>query len=415
MRASECLKIDDVGAQGDGVAVTSRGQVYVPGGLPGETWQDGPDGALQRVGSPSIERRTAPCPHFDRCGGCRTQHMTLEFYRSWKRGLLITALTHHGISADIEPLVSVTDHSRRRAKFQFDASSAEVALGFHEVRSHAIVDLQSCLVMDEAIVAALPTVRTVLKSVSGIGSAAVTVLNQGLAVGIQTSRKEMPATLRQKIIELTKGSNIHWLSVNGENVMARQSPQVTVNGATLTIVPDVFLQAVPAAEVEIAGRLVTATQRAKKIADLFCGVGTFTFPLAKQAPVTAFDSGSSVVETLQAAVRHNAGYKPIEVRRRDLSQEPLSMRELEAFDAVVLDPPRFGAAAQMERLARSQVATVAMVSCQPTSFARDARTLIDGGYVMKTVTPIDQFLYTEHLEVVGIFQRSRTSRKRRSI
>ncbi len=167
----------------------------------------------------------------------------------------------------------------------------------------------------------------------------------------------------------------------------------------------IFVQAVEEAESEIARRVVEAVGKAKAVADLFCGIGAFSFPLASRARISAFDGNQAAITALSSAVRKASGLKPITARVRDLFRDPLSPLELNEHDAVVFDPPRAGAEAQAQRLAKSKVKTVVAVSCNPATLARDARHLVDGRYKIESVTPIDQFVYSAHVEVVAVFRR----------
>jgi 23S rRNA (uracil1939-C5)-methyltransferase len=185
----------------------------------------------------------------------------------------------------------------------------------------------------------------------------------------------------------------------------RGGPTLASGGVTIAPPPGVFLQAVPEAEAIMIGYIVAATANAKYVADLFCGIGTFTFPLARGARVLAVDGDRRAVEALDAAAKAAQAIKPVDVKVRDLLREPLARKELEPFDAVVFNPPRAGAKAQAEMLAKSRVPTVVGVSCNPATLARDARILIDGGYALEKVSPIDQFLFSPHVEAVAVFRR----------
>jgi 23S rRNA (uracil1939-C5)-methyltransferase len=194
--------------------------------------------------------------------------------------------------------------------------------------------------------------------------------------------------------------------VGGEAIVAAGKPVVTIGGVAVEIEPGLFLQAVPQAERLIADLCVKALPKSvKTAADLFSGVGTLAIPLARRASVSAYDSDKRAIAALANAVRHAQGLKPLTAVVRDLFRDPLSARELGSFDAVVFDPPRAGAAEQAERLAKSKVPLVIAVSCNPATLARDARMLIDGGLRMGPVTPIDQFLYSAHVEALAVFRR----------
>ena len=195
------------------------------------------------------------------------------------------------------------------------------------------------------------------------------------------------------------------LTINKETVALVRPPVLTFGGVDVEPPPGLFVQAAQESEDEMVRLVLAATAKAKRVADLFCGLGTFTFPLARRARVLAVDQKGSAIQALQAAARRAQGLKPIEAKVRDLFRMPVSAKELEGFDAVVFDPARSGAEEQASELARCKARTVVAVSCNPGTLARDVRILIDGGYVLERVTPIDQFLYSHHVEAVAVLRR----------
>lgn len=401
------IVIERIGAKGDGVAVSGGEAVYVPFALPGETWRVASGEAVRLTDSPA---RMAPvCRHFLHCGGCLAQHMSPALYRDWKRGLVVEAFRHRGIEAVVAPLVVVEAGSRRRAFLGVERRGADVIIGFREEGQHRLVDLAECPVLDPLIVAAVPGLRALARHVMADragGRLVVTRLDHGLDVSFDNGRKDLAPHERAEIGGLAQKMRLARLVVGGEPIVAAGKPVVTIGGIAVEIDPGLFLQAVPEAERLLAELCVAALPKsAKTVADLFSGVGTLTLPVARRASVTAYDSDRRAVAALSGAVRHAQGLKPVTAVVRDLFRDPLSARELARFDAVVLDPPRAGAAAQAERLAQSKVGLVIAVSCNPATLARDARSLIDGGYRMGPVTPIDQFLYSAHVEAVAVFRR----------
>lgn len=401
------LVIERLGAKGDGVAKLHGEPVYVPFGLPGERWRS-VGGDLKRQ-SDSDDRARPICRHFLHCGGCLAQHMSPDLYKTWKRGLVIEAFRHRGIEAEVMPIVVVEAASRRRAFFGVERRGAEVSLGFREEGQHTLVDLAECPVLDPQIVAALPGLRALARQVMPDrvgGRLVVTRVDHGLDVSFDNGRKDLSPHDRAEVAVLAQQLGLIRLVVAGDTIAAAGKPEVTIGGIAVPIEPGLFLQAVPEAERLLADLCVKALPKsAKSVADLFSGVGTLTLPAARRASVTAYDSDKRAIAALTDAVRHAQGLKPVKALVRDLFREPLSTRELNGFDAVILDPPRAGAAEQAERLAKSKVATIVAVSCNPATLARDARTLIDGGYRMGPVTPIDQFLYSAHVEAVTVFRR----------
>lgn len=405
------VTIERLGAKGDGVAfgggTAEADAVYVPFALPGERWRIGDDGARRLTDS--AERAEPICRHFLRCGGCLAQHMSPQLYADWKRGLVVEAFRHRGLAAEIAPLVVVEAGSRRRAFLGVERRGAAVVIGFREEGQHTLVDLEECPVLDPVIVRAVPGLRGLARRVMPEGQGGrliVTRLDHGLDVSFDNGRKNLPPQERAALAQVAQTMGLLRLAVGGETIFAAGPTVITIGGVAVEVQPSVFLQAVPQAErllVELC--LAALPKGVKSVADLFSGVGTLTLPLARRASVTAFDSDRRAIDALSGAVRHAQGLKPVVGQVRDLFREPLSARELAAFDAVVLDPPRAGAAFQAERLAASKVGTVIAVSCNPATLARDARTLIDGGFSMGPVTPIDQFLFSAHVEAVAVFRR----------
>lgn len=407
MDEAEVVQIAGLGAKGDGLAATARGAVFVPWALPGETWQLGP-GEPQRVGA-GVGRAEPPCPHFKQCGGCVAQHMEPATYDAWKHGIVVEAFRHRGLQADVAPLVRVAPGSRRRAVMGVERRGRTVAIGFREEGQHTLVDLETCVVLDPAIVAMLPGLREIgrllLPDRDG-GRLVVTKVDDGLDCAFERGRRDLSADERAAAAALAERHKIVRLVSGGDIIVERGRPRLTLGGVEIVPEPGVFLQAVPSAEADIIARVAAAVpKRAKTAVDLFCGVGTLTFPLARRVSVTAFDSDKRAVAALVHASRQVQGLKPIDARTRDLFREPLSARELDRFDLVVFDPPRAGAQEQAERIAKSKVATVIAVSCNPATLARDARLLIDGGFAMGQVVPIDQFLWSAHVEAVAVFTR----------
>lgn len=413
--ADDDVIISRLGAQGDGIAAgVASAALFVPFALPGERWRL-VDGAPPQRLTDSLHRAVPPCQHFGTCGGCVAQHMDDELYAAWKRDTVLQAFAHRGIDADVAPLRRIPAASRRRAFFGVTRDGATIALGFREEGRHRIVDLHDCVILDPAIVAALPAFRVLADAIlprAGTAGArlVVTRLDHGLDVAFETDAKPDPATL-ERIARIAAQAGIIRLSIAGAMVMRTAAATLRIGPAAVDPPPGIFLQTVPEAEQVMTELVVAAVAKAKSVADLFCGLGTFTFALSERARVLAADGDKRAISALATAAKGAQGIKPVTVKLRDLFREPLSPRELDAFDAVVFDPPRAGAQAQCERLAKSKVATVIAVSCNPASLARDARILIDGGYNMGDVIPIDQFVYSPHVEAVAVFRRDRRSRK----
>jgi 23S rRNA (uracil1939-C5)-methyltransferase len=402
--------IDHLGAQGDGVAHIEGGSVFIPFALPGECVEaelENGRGRLLRVIEPSSLRVTAPCKHFGKCGGCTVQHLAPDYYRTWKRGLVVDAFRSRGLEPNVEPLQQPAG-KRRRATLTTLRSDSGVVLGFHEAASHDLVAIEECVVLEPKIVAALPAIGSLiapLLSKRGQARVMVTLTRAGLDVDIADTERKLSPEVRRALASSAGDLGLARLIVGGDIIFEALKPFLTFGTADVLLPPDAFVQAVEACETEIAGRIVSAVGKAKRAADLFSGMGAFAFPLAQRSRVSAFDGNRAAVDALDAAAKKTSGLKPISAAVRDLFRDPLSPLELNEHDAVVFDPPRAGAEAQSQRLARSKVKTVVAVSCNPATLARDARHLVDGGYTIESVTPIDQFVYSAHVEVVAVFRR----------
>ena len=400
------VEITRLGAGGDGVALIDGKPVFVPGALPGDLWRISPNGN-ERLSGP--ERSASLCPHYGTCGGCMSQHMPDAVYAAWKQSLVVEAFRHRGIDADIAPLYRVKPASRRRAVFGIERRGSSVRIGFREEGQHTLVDIEACAVLDALIVKAIPHFREMAKiaipeRVSG--RLVVTRLDHGLDVSFESARKDLTPLDRSDLARLARELKLVRLWAAGEPIFEAGAAIVTLSGIAVEIPPGVFLQAVPEAEHRLAEFVASALpKKAKTAVDLFSGVGTLAFPLARRLSVTAFDSDKRAITALQGAVRMAQGLKPIEARVRDLYREPLSVRELDHFDVIVFDPPRAGAAEQAERIAKSKAKTVIAISCNSATLARDARTLLDGGYKMGPVHPLDQFLFSTHIEAATVFSR----------
>jgi len=405
------LDIVRLGAQGDGIADVNSGTVFVPYALPGEHIRadvPGERGRLLEVLTPSAERTTPACQHFTHCGGCALQHMEREAYRAWKRQLVVDAFAARGIEAPVAPVISVGLGARRRATFAARRTAHGAIIGFHEARGHEIVDLHMCPVTAPEIVRALPGLRALiapLLSRRGEARLVVTLACNGLDLAIERVRGDLSPGARERLAHDASVLKLARVSIGTDTLYQAAEPVIRFGAASVVPPPGAFLQASRAAEGEMVRLVTSAMCKAKRIADLFCGLGTFTFPLGASVQVLAIDSDRQAVAAVQAAAKRTPGLKPMQSKVRDLLREPLSVKELEPLNAVVFDPPRSGAAAQAAMLAKSKVATIAAVSCNPATLARDARTLIDGGYQLDAVTPIDQFLFSPHVEAVAIFRR----------
>jgi 23S rRNA (uracil1939-C5)-methyltransferase len=412
MGDTQAIDIARLGAQGDGIAETPSGPVYVPYALPGEQVMaetHGERARLVAVLSASAERIAPVCRHFTHCGGCALQHLERTAYLAWKREIVSAAFAARGIEVPVAHVISVGLGARRRATLSARRTGRGVVLGFHEAKGHDIVDLQECPVTASAIVRALPGLKRLIEPLTSRRlpvRLTVTLAANGLDVAIEDFPGELGADARERLARAAAACQLARVTIAGDTLYQSTVPAVRFGQANVVLPPRAFLQAAPAAEAEMVRLVTAAVGSARRVADLFCGLGTFTFPLATSATVLAVDGERQAVTALESAAKRTPGVKPIEAKVRDLFREPLSVKELERFDAVVFDPPRAGAAAQAAMLAKSRVGTIVAVSCNPATLARDVRILIDGGYRLERVTPIDQFLFSPHIEAVAVLRRT---------
>ncbi|RTL72469.1 MAG: class I SAM-dependent RNA methyltransferase [Hyphomicrobiales bacterium] len=415
-KAGTRLPIDALGVQGDGIARDGQGRaVFVPLALPGEDVEFAADGTATVYGTPSADRVAPPCPYFTACGGCVAQHMSAALYKRWKRDIVVAAFADRGLPVDIvSPLVEVAPGSRRRAVLTAKKVQREIRLGYYARRSHDLVDIAECLVLAPEIVRALPALRTIVETLS-VPEARLTVLATaaGLDIAVAADVKRISADVSNRIAALANTHRFARVSLEGNPVVMRAEPSLAIAGVAVAPPPGAFVQAVADAESTMRSLVVEAAGKTKRVADLFCGLGAFTLALAQTTRVLAIDSDKAAMDALGKAVRHAQGLKPVEPLVRDLFRDPLGPKELEGLDAVVLDPPRAGAEAQALALAKSAAPVVAYVSCNPTTLARDAAHLVAGGYTLETVTPVDQFLYSDHVEAVAVLRRPATRARRR--
>ncbi|MDE2385899.1 MAG: class I SAM-dependent RNA methyltransferase [Alphaproteobacteria bacterium] len=392
------LVIERIGEKGDGLA---QGRA-IPRSLPGEHVRLEQGGAITIL-QPSPERVEAFCPAFESCGGCKLQHWRLEPYAAWKRGLLVQALKARGLEPAVAPLLDAHGAGRRRASLHVRQINGAWQAGYMAAGSHALVPLQACPILVPRLREA-PLLAARFGALFGPCDVAVTAADNGLDFAIKAARKLADKALAG-VEPLMQEHAITRIAVNGETLMQRMPPMITLGPANVALPVGAFLQATAAGEETLAGLVLGHLGKARQVADLFAGLGPFALRIAQSRAVTAFDSDKPAIAALQQALRHVQGLRPLKAEVRDLFRSPLTPMELNEFDAVVLDPPRAGAEAQCHALAKSKVRRVVSVSCDVQSFARDAAILTAAGYVLGEVTPVDQFKYSAHVECVGLFTR----------
>ncbi len=408
------LTISHIGHRGDGCADYEGRTIFVPFTAPGDHIRadvTGDRGALIEMLEPSKDRRQAPCPHYRVCGGCSLQHLTQDYYQSWQLKQFHETLKKHSVSAEIiQPLFTVEENTRRRATLSALKRRGEITLGYLAPKSHDIVDVTACLVLDPALEALLPALRILMGDLLANGDKAkisMTKVENGVDINIEGFERELTAEERGKVADWAQGANVCRVTSDGEILAQHRAPYLTIAKENIEIPPGAFLQATQMSQEKLQTLVSEALADTKgPVADLYAGCGTFTLALAHDRPIHAFEGDGHCVKALINTAHHAKGLKPVEVSKRDLADRPLMPAELKKFAGVILDPPRNGAAPQIQQITESSVPLIVYASCNPTTFARDAAQLIEASYTLKTLTPVDQFLYSAHLECVGVFERA---------
>ncbi len=400
------LTVTDVGRRGEGIAHHDGRTLFVPGTLPGEeiiAEGDGERLGLKALVTASAERATPFCKHYGRCGGCQLQHWREAPYQAWKKSLVEQALKARGIDQPVRELIDAHGAGRRRVSIHVRRRDKLVTAGFMEARSHNLLDIDVCPILEPALERSFDIARAIGAKLSDCDVAIVSTLT-GLDVSVKAERKIVEQE-HAKLVALLHELKLARLSVNGEVIATAAVPKIEMGRVQVAIPPGAFLQATAEGEAVLVRLVLEGVGKAKSVADLFCGIGPFALRLAAKSKVEAYDSDKPAIAAIAAAVKATPGIKPLLASVRDLFREPLVPNEMKHFDAVVIDPPRAGAEAQAKQLARSKVRTVVSVSCDAASFARDAEILIGGGYALKSVTAVDQFKWSSHVEIVGVFGR----------
>ena len=409
----ERLEIARIGRRGDGIAELPAGPLYVPYTLPNETveveaWPGHPDRRhLIKVEAESPERIAPICPHFGTCGGCALQHWATARYREWKRSLVLEALAQAGLEASVDALVDAHGEGRRRAVLHAWRGTHDVLeVGFAALRAHQVVPIDHCPILARSLdgaIAAAWAIAEVLAPVQKPLDIQATATEAGLDIDVRGSGP-LSTDRIAALARLSERHRLARLTRHGDVVVQHAAPAVTMGRARVVLPPGAFLQATGAGEAALAALVLEHCGKAKTVGDLFTGVGPFALRLAERARIIAFDNDQAAIAALAEAAK-TSGLKPIAAERRDLFRRPLLPNELARLDAVVFDPPRQGAEAQAHEIAASKAPIVVAVSCNPTTFARDAKILVDGGYRLTRVTPVDQFLYSPHVELVARLEK----------
>jgi 23S rRNA (uracil1939-C5)-methyltransferase len=406
------LDIVALSPRGHGLGRTASDRIEVPFALPGEIIEaevEGKRGTLRALRRSAPERVSPPCPHFGACGGCSLQHFDRFAYADWKRSLIISVLSKYGVDAPILPLIEAHGTGRRRIVLHARQDLEGMPrIGFMAERSHDLVNVEDCLILAPELKAALPAARDLAKLLISLNPTLdlqFTAVLGGLDCDIRGLPRKAPFPLAEAARLCTRHGLVR-LSLHGEPAINFAQPTIDCGAVKVPLPPGAFLQATAAGEEALAAFVLHHAKGTRRTADLFCGVGTFTLRLARQATVLAVDADNAALDALRTAVRNARGLKPVTALRRNLFKEPLVANELGNLDLAVFDPPRQGAEAQAGELARSAVRRIIAISCFPPTFARDAAIIVEGGYALKEVLPIDQFKWSAHVELAALFVRA---------
>ncbi|QYK41677.1 MAG: class I SAM-dependent RNA methyltransferase [Paracoccaceae bacterium] len=398
-----------LGHLGDGIAEGPDGPLFAAGALPGEVVAGTVTGDRLtdlRIVTPVTGRVRPPCAHARTCGGCSMQHAGDDLVARWKEGIVAGALAGQGLTAPVLPILTSPPASRRRATLSARRTKSGALAGFHMKGSDTIIPVPGCRVLHPGVMAALPAVEDLARiggSRTGEMSVTVTIGPAGPDIAV-TGGKPADAALRLGLARLAEAQAVARLTWDGETVALRAPPFQAMGRARVVPPPGAFLQATAEGESALVAAVRRIVGDAARVADLFAGCGTFALPLAEGAEVHAVEGDAAMVAALDRAWRQTPGLRRVTTEARDLFRRPLEPGELAGFDAVVIDPPRAGAEAQTDRIARARVPVVAMISCNAATFARDARRLVQAGYVPEWVQPVDQFRWSPHVELAAAFR-----------
>ena len=402
--------IKHLSVQGDGISDGPDGPIYIPFTMPGEVV----DGEVvgnrlprPKILEPSSDRVKAPCSHFKSCGGCALQQASDQFLAEWKAEVVRNALTAQGLDCTIRPTITSPANTPRRATFAASRTKKGVLIGFHGRASGTVVEIPNCKLLHPDIMAAMPAMEALTKigaSRKAVISIAITQSDAGADISIMDA-KEAGGPLLSELGSLVEKFTLARLSWNGEPVATRVPPVQNFDGIQITPPPGAFLQATETGQVALTEAVKLAVGTAKHVLDLFAGCGTFSLPLARQSQVLAMEGEADLLSALDLSWRNATGLKTVQTEKRDLFRNPVIVEDLKHFDAVVIDPPRAGAKSQCEEMAKSGVPVIAFVSCNPVTFARDAKILAGGGYNIEWIQVVDQFRWSSHVELVARFSK----------
>ncbi|EDM73143.1 23S rRNA (Uracil-5-)-methyltransferase rumA [Roseobacter sp. AzwK-3b] len=402
------FSVTRLGHHGDGIV---DGPFFAPRTLPGEVIEARTaDKVLTdiRIIEPSSDRVTPPCRHFRSCGGCQLQHASDVFLASWKQEVVRSALAANNLTAEFLPISVSPPQSRRRATLAARRTKKGAMAGLYARGSDVMVEIPECRLFHPDLMKALPVAEelaTIGASRKQTLAVAVTMSRNGLDIAVSNG-KPLDGPMRRDLAALAERHDLARLSFDDEVVVTRAPPEQRFGDVVVTPPSGAFLQATQEGEDALRADVRRIVGAARRVADLFAGCGTFALPLARDMAVHAVEGDAAMMSALDAGWRRTPGLKAVTHETRDLFRRPLLPDELAPFDAVVLDPPRAGASAQTAQICASSVPVIAYVSCNPVTFAKDARQLIDHGYRLVSIRVVDQFRWSSHVELVAEFRRN---------
>lgn len=407
----EIIEIQELGVKAEGKAIRSNGDIcYIPNALPKETVQaqfSSTGAIITKIIKKSHNRVEPFCGHFPRCGGCSAQHISKNHYTQWKIGIIEKAMKTRGLKTTLKDLIDAHGAGRRRVTFHGNKNKTGISAGFMSAKTNDILNIDNCPVLSPDLETAINVSRDIIRMMQ-INHKSLDILLTQTATGIDCNIDGIQNSGQQffsEISEITYKYDLARVTVERETVIETRSPIIFAGDSKIVLPPKSFLQPTKSGEEILVDLVLKNTQEASHVLDLYCGIGPFTLAIAQKTPVYSFDNDAMAINALTKAANNTSGLKPIKAERRNLKANPLLPYELDMFDIIVLDPPRQGAFEQIKQILLSKVNNIIYVSCNPISFARDASILIEGGFNLEPINPIDQFKFTSHVELLALFKR----------
>lgn len=407
----EIIEIQELGVKAEGKAIRSNGDIcYIPNALPKETVQaqfSSTGAIITKIIKKSHNRVEPFCGHFPRCGGCSAQHISKNHYTQWKIGIIEKAMKTRGLKTTLKDLIDAHGAGRRRVTFHGNKNKTGISAGFMSAKTNDILNIDNCPVLSPDLETAINVSRDIIRMMQ-INHKSLDILLTQTATGIDCNIDGIQNSGQQffsEISEITYKYDLARVTVERETVIETRSPIIFAGDSKIVLPPKSFLQPTKYGEEILVDLVLKNTQEASHVLDLYCGIGPFTLAIAQKTPVYSFDNDAMAINALTKAANNTSGLKPIKAERRNLKANPLLPYELDMFDIIVLDPPRQGAFEQIKQILLSKVNNIIYVSCNPISFARDASILIEGGFNLEPINPIDQFKFTSHVELLALFKR----------